>query len=336
MMRQYFVTGNYVLQVAVRYFLAYWFISYSIAKLAGTQFITLGALLDTPIRCLTGFELTWIYFGYSPLYSYVIALSQLAAAVMLLFARTRRIGAVLLLTIVGNIVLVNFGYHISTETKIMSVLFLVLTLYLILCDVRAYFQCFIVEAGEKPGQPAYFQARPWLGFTLAIVAGLGFLAYETWHIQSLKQQYMATTKMEGDYYITDIMGELPTELVGMKRISLEPGTRVALRTEKYLLHGSYQYNANAGELIISVMIPLVLEEYDSDRRLENLDLPIDMSGISDEDLERMMAEQGGQQKSYVITATVRWYTSANLASLQGTLNGKPLTFALKKRVWKKV
>ncbi|PYS27157.1 MAG: hypothetical protein DMF75_20930, partial [Acidobacteria bacterium] len=51
---------------ALRFFVAAFIILYGFAKLNGSQFTILASELDKPMGQVSGFWLTWYYFGYSP------------------------------------------------------------------------------------------------------------------------------------------------------------------------------------------------------------------------------------------------------------------------------
>jgi uncharacterized membrane protein YphA (DoxX/SURF4 family) len=74
--------------ITARYLIAYLIITYGFAKLNGAQFNTLDSELDRPIRDISGFTLTWYFFGYSKVYGTFIALVQVAGCIMLMFRRT--------------------------------------------------------------------------------------------------------------------------------------------------------------------------------------------------------------------------------------------------------
>ena len=90
-----------------RYFAALLIIQYGFAKVNDAQFTVLQSVLDQPLREVSGFWLTWYYFGYSEVYGNLIALVQIAGGVMLLFRKTTLLGACLLLGVMANIVLVK-------------------------------------------------------------------------------------------------------------------------------------------------------------------------------------------------------------------------------------
>jgi hypothetical protein len=86
---------------------------YGFAKLTGAQFTVLDSELDKPLREVSGFWLTWYYFGFSAVYSTIIAGVQIAGAVGLLVRRTALIAALSLLPVVGNIILIDILYRID-------------------------------------------------------------------------------------------------------------------------------------------------------------------------------------------------------------------------------
>lgn len=73
-----------------RFFVALVVLFYGFAKLNGAQFTILESELDKPMREVSGFWLTWYYFGYSALYGAFVAGVQIISAIMLLFRRTIR------------------------------------------------------------------------------------------------------------------------------------------------------------------------------------------------------------------------------------------------------
>lgn len=110
--------------VVVRYLVALTLMAYGFAKLNGSQFTVLDSELDRPMGEVSGFWLTWYYFGYSRVYGTLLALMQIGGAALLLSRRTTLLGALFLLPVVGNIVLVNLFYGIAPGALLVSVLLL--------------------------------------------------------------------------------------------------------------------------------------------------------------------------------------------------------------------
>ena len=61
----------------LRYFVALAVIVYGFAKLNGAMFTILQSELDKPLGEVSGFWLTWYYFGYSVAYSSLVAWAQI-------------------------------------------------------------------------------------------------------------------------------------------------------------------------------------------------------------------------------------------------------------------
>ena len=96
-----------------RYCVAFFVISYGWAKIMGSQFTILDSELDKPMREVSGFWLTWYYFGYSPFYGNLIALVQIACGFLLLYRKSVLLASCILFGVLGNIVLVDIFYGVD-------------------------------------------------------------------------------------------------------------------------------------------------------------------------------------------------------------------------------
>lgn len=108
-------------QVVIRYWLSLSISSYGFAKILKTQFQTPEFFLDMPLSSVNGMGLTWYFFGYSYPYSVIIALFQLAGAVLLLYRRSTLLGVMILLPVMINIVLINIFFNIGIGAFFTSV-----------------------------------------------------------------------------------------------------------------------------------------------------------------------------------------------------------------------
>ena len=115
----------------LRYTVALLVINYGFAKLNGSQFTILDSELDKPMGQVSGFWLTWYYFGYSKFYGDLIALAQIIGGVLLMFPRTTLLGSCLLLPIIANIILVDVFYAIDLGALLVA-LFIEVALFVIL------------------------------------------------------------------------------------------------------------------------------------------------------------------------------------------------------------
>jgi hypothetical protein len=96
------------LYVIARYYSAFTLLSYGFAKIMGAQFTIIESQLDMPMGKVSGFWLTWYYFGLSPAYGAIVAGAQIGGAVLLCFRRTALLGALVLLPVMLNIAAIDY------------------------------------------------------------------------------------------------------------------------------------------------------------------------------------------------------------------------------------
>jgi hypothetical protein len=121
----------------VRGFLAIAFLIYGIAKLADIQFNRAYqpyAFENVSLELLSGFQLTWRFFGYSRVYQCAIGFVEVGAAVLLLFSRTAALGAVAFFPVIVNVVLVDLCFGIPGDATVMALCLLGGNLVLIVED----------------------------------------------------------------------------------------------------------------------------------------------------------------------------------------------------------
>lgn len=162
------------LVVAIRFFLILIFFSYGMAKIFRTQFAPIPEFqLDSTLGELTSMRLLWLYFGHSYAYVLFVAASQIVAAILLGFQRTYRLGALILVAVVTNIVYVNFAYAIWVKWQ--SGVFLAMAIFLCLDEVPRLWQALIMRRStipeSTPSRPAL--PRPW-GHVLSTAVVIGF------------------------------------------------------------------------------------------------------------------------------------------------------------------
>ena len=128
------------LRGVLRYFLAFDVSIYGFGKIFKTQFGHLYYRDDLPVGNLSGFELTWNYFGHSYTFAVILAVLQIGGSICLLFRRTTLSGVFILLPVMLNIVLINIFYSITTPAFINSLIITFGLLYLLLLrwqDIKA-------------------------------------------------------------------------------------------------------------------------------------------------------------------------------------------------------
>ncbi len=111
---------------------------YGVSKLFLLQFQVAASAYAQPLGETPGTTLTWAFLGYSPVFQFRLGTFEIIPAILLLFARTRRLGALLLLPVVLNVAMFNYFLDLWPGTRLISGVFLTLNLLLILYDWRMY------------------------------------------------------------------------------------------------------------------------------------------------------------------------------------------------------
>jgi hypothetical protein len=116
--------GEEKLYIFLRYGLALFLLLYGFSKLFGAQFTVLDSELDKRLGRVSGFWLTWYYFSYSKIYGSLIAVIQIAGAVLLMFRKTTLLGACVLLPLLVNVALIDLFYGIDLDATLIAVVLL--------------------------------------------------------------------------------------------------------------------------------------------------------------------------------------------------------------------
>jgi hypothetical protein len=120
----------------LRYISAYLILTYGTRKLIGGGQFALGPALGfRPIGSLSGFELTWFYYGYSHAYGTILGLTQILGGALLLFRKSALLGAALLAPVMANILMINIFFHIALGAEIAAA-FLLGSMLLLLWQER--------------------------------------------------------------------------------------------------------------------------------------------------------------------------------------------------------
>ncbi len=203
--------------------------SYASAKILGTQFSSDLSIGERTVNSLNGFALTWYFYGFSKTYGILIASVQIITAFFLLFRKTVRMGSVLLLSFMVNIVMLDVFYEIDAATP-MAILLTVMGLFLLLSDWRAFKAYFLKEELNintyKESLPIKLEKVHWFKFIVIPIMFFGmFFAllqlkenfmkkndfYGVWKVQSL----IFTHKIDKVYFelndrivVIDTMGKM--------------------------------------------------------------------------------------------------------------------------------
>lgn len=148
-------------------------VTYGIAKLNGSQFTVLDSELDKPMGSVSGFWLTWYYFGYSPIYGNFIALVQVVAGLLVTHPRFALAGALVLLPLATNIVLVDIFYAVDLGALLVALLMLGLLVRIVAPHARRLIDAVVPASAGRRGAGRTFVAP------LGLILGAFALTYWT-------------------------------------------------------------------------------------------------------------------------------------------------------------
>lgn len=196
--------AHYLLYTFCRYFMATMILSYAFAKILGTQFVAQPSTYDKPIGSLNGFELTWYYYSFSHWYGILIAILQIVSALLLFFRKTTRIGVMLFLSFMVNILLVDFAYSISGAQG-MAVLLTIMGLFVFFSEFPLFYKCFFVEPPlfsnqERPNWVNRLKKIKWFYIVVVVIGLFCGLSY-------LKNKFMGQNQFYGTWENTNASSE---------------------------------------------------------------------------------------------------------------------------------
>lgn len=104
----------------IRHVLAVIFVAYGAIKLTGGQFV-----YDWDQQVFMrggehGHTIIWYFFGYSRAYGTFVALLEIVPAVLLLWERTARLGALVLFAVAGNIAVMDVCYGVPLPATLFA------------------------------------------------------------------------------------------------------------------------------------------------------------------------------------------------------------------------
>lgn len=137
-----------IFQWIILFYLAFSISGYGAAKILHTQFQPPNYVLDTPIGDLSGFWLTWTYYGYSRMMGLILGWTQVIGCFLLLFRRTRLLAVFILLPVMVNIDLIDHFYKISPEAYYNALHYTFILVVFLLMDYEVLKAAFF-GVGEK-------------------------------------------------------------------------------------------------------------------------------------------------------------------------------------------
>jgi len=160
---------TYWLTIIIRYYLAFILIRYGFGKIFRRQFPAPGPFdLQESYGEASPMGLAWTFFGYSRGYNYFTGFFETISGVLLLFRRTIRVGSVIALVVMVNIIAVNFCFDVCV--KLFSTALGVMILYLLWQNRKGHVSFFLLNRHAAPVNshvPVF--RRKWFNISLVIL-----------------------------------------------------------------------------------------------------------------------------------------------------------------------
>ena len=127
------LTNRTTYETLVRYLLGLAMLPYGLTKIMRTQFVVLPFHeWAKPLGDISGVTLTWAFLGYSPWFTVLLGLLETIPAVLLLFRKTKLLGALLLFPVILNVFLINVALDLWSGTQKISAVLLAMNMVLLL------------------------------------------------------------------------------------------------------------------------------------------------------------------------------------------------------------
>ena len=230
----------YWLTVAVRFYVGLMLFNYGMYKVIKMQFPFPGVgRLMQPYGNSSPMGLAWTFLGFSKGYNLFMGLAEVAA-LMLLFRRTVTVGAIITLMTTANVMAVNYFYDVPV--KIVSTSLVVMTLFLLLPDLKRLFKFFLTgEAVSLPVMPAPAIRKKWLkitGYSLKYVVIAYAVVVGSIELVSASREYgdaAPKTPLYGAYFVKsfvvnhDTLPPLTTDSTYWKHLIIQWGEYAQIR-----------------------------------------------------------------------------------------------------------
>jgi uncharacterized membrane protein YphA (DoxX/SURF4 family) len=247
--KQHEVLGHW-LRVYVRYVLASAMLGYGMFKVLKSQFPEPSALrLMQPYGDSSPMALLWTFMGFSTPYTFFVGFAEVLGGVLLLFRRTTMLGALVVLAVMSNVVMLNFCYDVPV--KLYSVHLWLMAAFLLLPDVPRLVDFFL---RNRPTQPATMTPHGSQGATrLRLIAKIvlaGYLLFSTTKMgyESWREYGDGRTRdrLDGAYDVVDLkinqaqVPETAPPSQRWRRVGISTRGRLTIRhmddsTERYRL-----------------------------------------------------------------------------------------------------
>jgi uncharacterized membrane protein YphA (DoxX/SURF4 family) len=147
--RAQYTAAHGTLRVYLRYVLAFVMLSYGFAKVFKLQFpYPAPDRLMQPLGEMSPMGLVWTFMGYSAGYNLFTGGAEVLGGLLLFFRRTTTLGALVVVGVMSNVVMLNFCYDVPV--KLYSTHLVLLAGFLLLPDLRRLAHLLVLNRPTEP------------------------------------------------------------------------------------------------------------------------------------------------------------------------------------------
>lgn len=161
------------LETACRYLICLLMLLYGLVKIFQAQFYTDNYWKDLPLGQLSGMQLTWAFYSYSPLYETLLGFTEVALGLLVFFKRTSKAGVLFFVPVMINIVLINIVFDIGALGSALPLLAAGLILFII------YFKSYTMLLSPAEHRKTSFRSKA--AATFVMLTGCTLAAVVTYN-----------------------------------------------------------------------------------------------------------------------------------------------------------
>ncbi len=138
-----------VLRIVTRFYLGYIMILYGLAKVFKTQFpYPNEAMLSRTYGESSPMGLLWTFMGLSYPYNLFTGMGEVVGGVLLFFRKTTLLGALVIIGVMSNVVMLNFSYDVPVKLYSSHLLFM--AVFITAPDLRRLYTFFVLNEPVMP------------------------------------------------------------------------------------------------------------------------------------------------------------------------------------------
>lgn len=183
--KKYTNTIKLIVQTILRYHVGLTLLDYGLSKILMIQFGTMSIdMMEQPVGDFTGMGLMWTFLSHSKLVVMFSGWLEFIGGVLLLFRRTTFLGSIILIAVLANVVLLNFGYDVTVT--LYASLLLCLSIVLISTQLKSFLKYVVLnkQAKADPYLPLVKSKKVRMIFKIVLISVIGYF-----HVKNYTELY---------------------------------------------------------------------------------------------------------------------------------------------------